>query len=270
MNRFGYARARTAADAVGRLRADPDARLLAGGQSLIATIRLGLAAPSMLIDLASIPELTTLRSDVDGLTIGAMCTHATIAASAVVRAAAPMLAGLADGIGDRQIRNRGTIGGSVANDDPAACWPAAVLAADAVILTDRRCIAADDFFPGLFTTALAADELIVGIRFPHLPAGQARYRKHEQPASRFALVGVAIVRRPQGVRVALTGLGNGVFRAEAAEAALTANFAPEAVATLRIDPGRATTDLHASAEYRAHLAGVMIRRSVADLAGGAS
>ena len=263
-----YARPDSAEAAVRLLREDGDAKPLAGGQSLLASMKLGLAAPSMLVDLGRIPALTRLERDGDGLWIGAMCTHARIAASGEVRAVAPLLATLAAGIGDPQVRNRGTIGGSVANDDPAADWPAGVLAGDAVVVTDRRRIAADDFFQGLFTTALEPDELIVGLRFPAIRAGG--YLKFEQPASRFALVGVALARHADAVRIAITGLGNGVFRARAHEAALSARFdagALDGATPVRIAPADAVGDLHARADYRAHLADVMIRRAVAAVSG---
>ena len=171
-----------------------------------------------------------------------------------------MLAALAQGIGDQQVRNRGTIGGSVANADPAACWPAGLLAMNATVCTDRREIAADDFFTGLFGTALAADEVVCGVRFP--PLAPAHYLKFEQQASRFALTGVAVARHAFGTRVAVTGLGNGVWRWQAAELALSTDFSAAALQGLAIDPAEASGDIHASAAYRAHLAAVLTRRAV--------
>jgi carbon-monoxide dehydrogenase medium subunit len=194
-----------------------------------------------------------------------MCCHARVAASPLVHARAPMLSGLAHGIGDQQVRNRGTLGGSIANADPAACWPAGVLALNGTVCTDRREIAADDFFTGLFGTALAPDEIVCGVRFP--AAAQAHYLKFEQPASRFALTGVAVARTGAGVRAAVTGLGNGVWRWAAAEQALSRHFAPDALQDLAVDPAEASGDIHASAEYRAHLAAVLTRRAVKRILG---
>lgn len=260
MNRFDYRRATNAAQATAWLREDPDAKLLAGGQSLLAAIKLRLAAPSLLIDLQGMPELQSIRDEGQGLWIGAMCTHAHAAASPLVRQRLPMIASLAQGIADQQVRNRGTLGGSLANADPAACWAAGVLAMGGMICTDRREIAADDFFCGLFTTALEPDELLMGVRFA--PATQAHYLKFEQPASRFAMVGVAVVKQAASVRVALTGLGHGATRWPEAESILATNFSPDALADIQLDAELATGDLHASAEYRAHLAGVLARRAV--------
>lgn len=264
MNAFDYRRPAQLAEAIGQLRADPEARLLAGGQSLLAAMKLRFAAPSALIDLQGLPELQALREDGAGLWIGAMCSHAKVAASPLVRARAPMLAALARGIGDQQVRQRGTLGGAIANADPAACWPAGVLALNATVCTDRREIGADDFFTGLFGTALETDEIICGVRFPALV--QAHYIKFEQPASRFALTGVAVARSPAGVpgrvRVAVTGLGNGIWRWRAAEQVLTDTFTHAALEGLCVDSAQASGDIHASAEYRAHLAGVLTRRAV--------
>lgn len=260
MNAFDYRRPALLAEAVEQLRADPEARLLAGGQSLLAAMKLRFAAPSALIDLQGLPALQELREDGAGLWIGAMCCHAEVAASPLVRARAPMLAALAGGIGDQQVRQRGTLGGSIANADPAACWPAGVVALNATVCTDRREIGADDFFTGLFGTALEADEIICGVRFPAV--AQAHYLKFEQPASRFALTGVAVARSSAGVRVALTGLGNGIWRWYAAEQVLTDTFTHAALEGLCVDSAQASGDIHASAEYRAHLAGVLTRRAV--------
>lgn len=260
MSTLDLRRAGTVADAVAWLREDPDAKLLAGGQTLLAAMRLRLAAPSLLIDLQALPELQGLGEQGHHLWVGAMCTHAAVAASPLVRQRLPGLARLAAGIADQQVRNRGTLGGSIANADPAACWPAGVLAMGGLIVTDRREIAADDFFQGLFSTALQPDEVLLGVRFPL--ALRLHYLKFEQPASRFALTGVAVARSAHGVRVAITGLGGGVCRWPEAEAVLTREFDPAALSALRLDPALAFQDLHASADYRAHLAGVLTRRAV--------
>jgi len=267
MNSFEYRRPTRVAEAVQWLRDDPEAKLLAGGQSLLAAMKLRFAAPTLLIDLQGLHELnelTVLREDGEALWIGAMCSHAKVAASPLVRERLPMLAALAHGIGDQQVRNRGTLGGSIANADPAACWPAGVLALNGTVCTDRREIPADDFFTGLFGTALEPDELVCGVRFPVLV--QAHYLKFEQPASRFALTGVAVARHASGVRVAVTGLGNGIWRWTEAEQALASQFTAGALLGLQVDPAQASGDIHASAEYRAHLAGVLTRRAVQHLA----
>ena len=265
MNPFDYRRVRDLPEAVQALRADPEAKLLAGGQSLLAAMRLGLCAPTQLLDLQDIPALHQLEEKDGGLWIGAMCTHAQIAASPTVQTVAPMLARLASGIADAQVRNRGTVGGSVSNADPAACWPAGLLAAAAVMHTDRRRIAVDDFFTGLFSTALEGDEVLCGIWVPRVP--RACYLKFEQPASRFALTGVAVNATADGVRVAVTGLGYGVRRFADAEAALQRQFSGAALQGIHLHADEASGDLHASAAYRAHLAGVLTRRAVAALVG---
>ena len=239
-----------------------DVRLLAGGQSLLPSIKLGLAAPEGLVDLGAIAELAGIKADASAVTIGAMTTHATVAASAEVRRAIPALATLAGSIGDRQVRNRGTIGGSLANNDPAADYPAAVLALGATIVTDRRRIAADDYFVGLFETALEPGELITKVSFP-IPQ-KAAYVKFPNPASRYALVGVFVAKTASGVRVAVTGAGEGgVFRVQALESALAANFAASALDGLTVPASGLSSDIHADADYRAHLIGVMARRAVA-------
>ncbi|WP_421954463.1 FAD binding domain-containing protein [Polaromonas sp.] len=263
MNPFEYRRPRSVAEAAQWLRDDPEAKLMAGGQSLLAAMKLRFAAPSLLIDLQGLPELTALREEEGGLWIGAMCTHASVAASPLVRRIVPMLGQLAHGIGDQQVRNRGTLGGSISNADPAACWPAGVMALNGTVCTDRREIPADEFFGGLFTTALEPDEVVCGVRFPGLQ--DAHYLKFEQPASRFALTGVAVARREKSVRVAITGLGFGICRWQAAELALSGSFAPEALQGLRLDADQASGDIHASAEYRVHLAAVLTRRAVQNI-----
>jgi aerobic carbon-monoxide dehydrogenase medium subunit len=255
LNSFVFERVSKVEQAVEILREQPEAKLLAGGQSLLASMRLGLSAPSTLIDLQDLVALKAILCDGPVLTIGAMVTHAQIASSSTVQAFCPMVSALAGGIGDQQIRNRGTIGGAISNNDPAACWPAGLVALGATIVTDRREIAADDFFVGLFQTALAFDEIVCAVKFV----------KFEQPASRFALIGVA-VSQAQGVgdkvRVALTGLGMGVTRFSVAEACLNQSFRAESLHGCSLEPGIAMGDLHASAEYRAHLATILTSRAV--------
>lgn len=260
MSPFDYRRPANVAQAVEWLRHDPEAKLLAGGQSLLAAMKLRFAAPTLLIDLQSLPELTTLQERGNELWIGAMCSHAKVAASSLVQRMAPMLAKLANGIGDQQVRNRGTLGGSIANADPAACWPTGLVALGATVVTDRREIASDDFFGGLFTTALEPDEIVCGVRFPK--AVRASYIKFEQPASRFALTGVAVARLGSDVRVAITGLGAGVCRWPAAEQLLSKHFDPDVMVGEQPDAALAFGDIHASASYRAHLASVLTRRAV--------
>jgi aerobic carbon-monoxide dehydrogenase medium subunit len=243
-----------------------DARAwLAGGQSLLAAMKLGMNEPEMLIDLQSLTALRGIErsSSSNILQLGAMETHARIASSDQVRQFCPNLADLAHGIGDQQVRNMGTIGGSLANNDPAACWPAALLALRGSVQTSQREVVADEFFNGIFTTALKRDELILQIRFPRPDA--FKYIKFEQPASRFALLGLAVARFDSEVRVAITGLGHGVTRWSAAEEVLSKRFAVEALADLHFPVAGALSDLHASAEYRAHLAGVLCRRAVSAL-----
>lgn len=239
-------------------------RPLAGGQSLVAAMKLRLAQPGTLVDLAGIAELKGIRRDGNALVIGAMTRHAEVAASAEVRAAIPALAALAEGIGDRQVRNMGTLGGSLANNDPAACYPAGALGLGATIHTSQRTIAADDFFKGLYETALGDGELVTRVSFP-IPA-KAAYVKFVQPASRFALVGVFVAQTSGGVRVAVTGAGSSVFRAKAIEDALTKSFAPAAAKAVSMPSAGLNNDLHGSAEYRAHLISVLAGRAVAAIA----
>jgi carbon-monoxide dehydrogenase medium subunit len=261
MYAFEYARPKSVAEAVAALKADPDGKLLAGGQTLIPTLKQRLAAPSRVIDLGQIGELKGIRRDGNALRIGALATHAQVAASAEVRRAIPALCVLADGIGDAQVRNCGTIGGSIANNDPAADYPAGVLGLGATVVTNRREIAADSFFKGLFSTDLGQDEVITEVRFP-IPE-RAGYAKFEQRASRYALVGVMVAKTAQGVRVAVTGSGAaGVFRHSAAEEALARSFSPDGLGGVSVAPDRLLSDLHGSAEYRAALVAVMTERAV--------
>ncbi|MCZ8176022.1 MAG: FAD binding domain-containing protein [Pseudomonadota bacterium] len=258
MQSFQFSAAQTVADA--KAAAAAGAKILAGGQSLLPSMRLGLAAPEALASLAGIAELKGITVGGGVVKIGAMTTHATVAASAEVRAAIPALADLASHIGDRQVRNCGTIGGSLANNDPAACYPAAVLGLGATVHTDRRDIAADDFFQGLYTTALAEDEVITAVSFP-IPE-KAGWQKFKQPASRFSIIGVFASKGPKGVRVAVTGGGNGVFRASGLEAQLAGNYSAAALAGATVSADGLNSDLHGSAEYRAALIPVLAARAV--------
>src|SRR5690606_18682728 len=242
------------------------AKPLAGGQTLLASMKLRLSDPGALVDLGGIKELAGIRKEGNALVIGAMTRHIDVANSAEVKNTIPGLADLAAHIGDRQVRAMGTLGGSVANNDPAACYPSAVLGLGATVVTDRREIAADDFFQGLYTTALEPGELITAIRFP-VPQ-KAAYAKFRQPASRFALVGVFVALTDKGPRVAITGAGNGVFRHAGLEAALAKGFTPEAVKDVPIDASELNADLHASAAYRAQLIRVQTQRAVALANGG--
>ncbi len=258
MQIFQFSNAQSVADA--KAAAAAGAKILAGGQSLLPSMRLGLAAPDALASLAGIAELKGISVGGGVVKIGAMTTHATVAASADVQKAIPALAELAGHIGDRQVRNRGTIGGSLANNDPAACYPAAVLGLGATVHTDRRDIAADDFFQGLYTTALAEDEVITAVSFP-IPE-KAGWQKFKQPASRFSIVGVFVSKGPQGVRVAVTGAGAGVFRASELEARLAANWSAAALNGATVSADGLNSDLHGSAEYRAALIPVLAARAV--------
>jgi carbon-monoxide dehydrogenase medium subunit len=238
-----------------------DAKLLAGGQTLIPTLKQRLAAPKNLIDLATVGGLSGIERKGRNIAIGAMTRHADVATSAVVNKAIPALSELAGGIGDPAVRHRGTIGGSIANNDPSADYPAGCLALNAMIVTDKREIPADDFFKGLFETALAPDEIITQVSFP-IPV-KAAYVKFPNPASRYALVGVFVARDGKGVRVAVTGAGEGgVFRVPAMERALDKKFLAKSLDNVKIDPNGLISDLHGSAEYRAHLIGVMAKRAV--------
>ena len=239
-------------------------KLLAGGQSLLPSMRLRLANPERIVDLNGVTELAGIRREGNALVIGAMTRHMDVASCAEVKAAIPALADLAAHIGDRQVRARGTLGGSVANNDPAACYPSAVLGLGATVHTTKRKIAADDFFQGMFSTALEDGELITAISFP-IPK-KAAYLKFNQPASRFALIGVFVAQTDGGVRVAVTGAGNGVFRHAGLEAALNASFTPQSAASVKISADDCSADLHASAAYRANLISVLTQRAVAQLA----
>ncbi|MGH8034316.1 MAG: FAD binding domain-containing protein, partial [Lysobacterales bacterium] len=258
MYAFTLERPTTAADAA-RLAA-AGATPLAGGQTLLASMKLRLSSPETLVDLSGIKELSGIRREGDAFVIGAMTRHADVADNAELKAALPALADMAAHIGDRQVRAMGTLGGSVANNDPAACYPSAVLGLGATVRTTARQIAADDFFLGMFATALNEGELITAISFP-IPK-RAAYLKFKQPASRFALVGVFIAQFDAGVRVAITGAANGVFRHQGLEDALSKSFTPEAAAAVPIDASDLNSDIHATAAYRANLISVLAQRAV--------
>lgn len=260
MYAFTYHRAADVADAV-RALGEENAKLLAGGQTLLPTMKQRLAGPGVLIDLARLKDLRGVEDRGDVLIVKAMTTHNEVMTSPVVAKAVPGLEKMAALIGDPAVRHRGTIGGSVANNDPSADYPAACLALQATIVTDRRRVPADEFFQGLFTTALEENEIVTAIEFPRVD--KFAYGKFRNPASRYALVGVAIAKRGGDVRVAVTGSGNdGVFRWTEAEERLKADFSPKALEGLKGDPGKLVGDIHASPEYRAHLMGVMARRAL--------
>ncbi len=261
MYSFDYKRPGSLEDARQRLGTAVEGKLLAGGMTLLPSLKLRLAQPSVLIDLGGVKTLSGIRREGEALVIGAMTRHADVAASQEVGAAIPALAALAGDIGDPQVRNRGTLGGSIANADPAADYPAAVLGLNATVVTDRREIGADEFFLDLFETALEDDEIVTAVRFP-LPR-RAAYLKFPNPASRYAIVGVMVAETAAGVRVAVTGAGPCAFRVAEMEQALARDFTPEAVAGITVAADELNTDIHASAEYRAHLITVMARRAVA-------
>ncbi len=260
MREFAYARPATIADAAAAFSGGGEAAFIAGGHTLLPAMKSRLRQPDTLIDLHGVAGLSGIRREGDVLWIGALTTHATVAADATVHAAIPGLAALALLIGDPQVRNRGTLGGVLANNDPSADYPAALLALGGTVETDRATYAADDFFQGMFATALADGEIITRVGFA-VPRRSA-YAKFRHPASRYAVVGVYVADTASGVRVAVTGAGPGVVRWPEAEAALTASFTAQAADGLVLG-GDLNTDIHASAEYRAHLAGVMLGRAVA-------
>jgi carbon-monoxide dehydrogenase medium subunit len=235
-------------------------QLLAGGQTMLASMKQRLMQPETLIDLNSISQLAGICEENGAITIGAMTRHQAVATDSLIISKVPALAHLAGGIGDKQVRAMGTLGGSVANNDPAACYPSAVLGLNATVKTNQREIAADDFFQGLYATALEPSEIITAIRFP-VPE-MAAYAKFKQPASRYALVGVFVAKTAQGVRVAITGAGNGVFRHAGLEQALNASFSAEAVENVAIDASDLSGDLHASPQYRAQLIKIQTQRAV--------
>lgn len=263
MYAFDYQHPASVVDAAVAL-ARTGGKALAGGQSLVGAMKLRLANPGTIVDLSGIADLKGIRREGETIVIGALTTHAEVAASPVVKAAIPALAALAEGIGDRQVRNRGTLGGSLANNDPAADYPAAALGLGAIVETNKRKITAEGFFKGVYETALAADEIITAVIFP-IPK-RAAYAKFPQPASRFALVGVFVAETKGGVRVAVTGAGAHVHRASGIESALTARFSADSAKAVTISPEGLNNDLHGSAAYRAHLVAVMAGRAVATIA----
>ena len=259
MYEVAYERPATLAEAVQRIK-DSGGRALAGGQSLVGAMKLRLAQPGTLVDLGGIAALRGIRREGDSLIIGAMTRHTEVAASEEVRRAIPALARLAGGIGDPMVRNMGTIGGSLANNDPAACYPAGLLGLGGSVHTDRRVIAADDFFLGMYETALEEDELITALHFP-MPQ-RAAYVKFEQPASLFALVGVCVVQTAAGVRVAVTAAKSCVYRCVELEDALNASFTAAAARAVKLSADEISSDLHGSSDYRAHLISVLAARAV--------
>ena len=258
MHTFDYRRPSHVDEAVQACQGD--SRYLAGGQSLVQAMKLRLSASEVLVDLGAVPGLAEITATEEGIRVGAMARHAEVAGSALVRERLPALADLAEGIGDPMVRSMGTLGGSLANADPAACYPAAVLALGATVHTTSRSIAADDFFTGLYGTALEPGELITSVSFP--VAQRAAYVKFKQPASRFALVGVMVAHGPSGVRVAVTGAKDCVFREPALEAALNREFSAQAAKACRVAEAELLSDLHASAAYRAAMIPVMAARAV--------
>jgi aerobic carbon-monoxide dehydrogenase medium subunit len=265
MYEFQYEKPKTLAKAADLVKAKKDAKLMAGGMTLIPTLKLRLAKLTHVVDLGDLKELVGIKASKAGVVIGAMTTHNAVAASAAVQKAIPALAHLAEGIGDPAVRNRGTIGGSISNNDPAADYPAGLMGLGATVVTNQRKIPADKFFVGMFETALKRGEIVKAVEFP-IPK-RAAYMKFPNPASRYAIVGVFVAETADGVRVAVTGAGGSVFRVKEMEAALTKKFAPESVASLSVSTDGLNEDIHASAEYRAHLVTVMAKRAVAAAVG---
>ncbi len=259
---FAYHKPSSVADAVKLLSADPDARPISGGQTLLPALKHRLNRPTSLVDLSGIAELKGIKREGDKITVGALTRHIEVQNNPDIKAAIPALAYMATVIGDIQVRNRGTMGGSVSNNDPAADYPAAVLALDATLVTDKRRIASDDFFQGMFTTALEPGELLVAIEFP-VPE-KSGYAKMRNPASRYVMAGVFVAKTKGGVRVVVNGAGPGVFRQTEMEQALSANWSPDAVAGIKQPSEGLNGDIHGSAEYRAHLVTVMAKRAVAE------
>ena len=260
MQNFNYHRPSSAAEAVQMVQGTDEGKFLGGGMSLVPVMKLDMAQPSDLVSLRNVNELKGIRVEGDTIIIGAMCTHAEVAASDVVKAACPGLAKLAEGIGDAQVRNRGTLGGSVAHADPAADYPAALIALDATIKTNTGAHKAEAFFTGTFTTALGENELITEVHF-RKPTKSA-YGKFADPASKYAIAGVYVAHFADGVRVAVTGAAHQYFRVPEMEAALAGNFSPDAVKDIKVPAANMKTEASAGAEYRAHLVTVMARRAV--------
>ena len=263
MYNFVYQRPNSLPEAIAISERAEEGLFLAGGMTLIPALKLRLTNPSDLIDLSGLPDLKGIRQEQNMLIVGAMMNHAQVAEALEIRSLLPALADLAESIGDPQVRNRGTIGGSISNSDPAADYPAAVVGLGATVQTNKRSIAGDDFFTGLFETALKVNELVVDVRFP-IPK-RAAYMKFPNPASRYAVVGVMVAEQEDSIRVAVTGAGASVFRVPEMELALGANFSPEAIEDIAVSADGLNEDVHASAEYRAHLITVMAKRAVATL-----
>jgi carbon-monoxide dehydrogenase medium subunit len=264
MYAFNYARAATIAEAEKDFAAANDAIFLAGGQTIIPTLKQRLSQPSDIIDIGALDDLRVLATEGENIVVGAGVCHADVAASVEIQDKIPALAYLAQHIGDPQVRNRGTLGGSIANNDPSADYPAAVVGFCATVHTSKREIGADEFFTGMFETALEPGELITKVTFP-IP-GRAAYAKFPNPASRYPIVGAMVAETTSGVRVAIAGAGPCVFRIPEMEAALSKSFTADALKNIAISAGDLNEDLHATAEYRAHLVGVMVQRAVASIA----
>ncbi len=263
MYEFQYHKIESVDDAARLFNASEEARYLAGGMTLLPTMKQRLASPEVLIDLGGIASLCGIEKHNDTIVVGAMTTHAEVAASALVQRSIPALADLASVIGDPQVRNKGTLGGSIANSDPAADYPAAVVGLNATIQTNKRMLSAAEFFIDMFETALEDDELVISVSFP-VPV-EAAYKKFPNPASGYAIVGVFVARTTDAVRVAITGAGGCVFRSAAMEEALSKHFTSDSIKDIKIDADALNEDIHASAEYRAHLIGVMAKRAVESL-----
>jgi carbon-monoxide dehydrogenase medium subunit len=260
MYEFDYEKPASLADAA-KLLGDEDAKLVAGGMTLVPTLKQRLAKPSALVDLAAIGGLSGIKEEGGGVTIGAMTRHIDVHRSDIVKRLIPALSALAGMIGDPAVRNRGTIGGSISNNDPAADYPSALVGLGATVVTTKRELGAEDFFVDMFETALGQDEIVTAVKFPKPLA--AAYQKFKNPASRYAIVGVFVARTASGVRVAVTGAGAYVFRVPDMEAALGKSFNADAIKDIAIPDDDLNSDIHASAEYRAHLVNVMARRAVA-------
>lgn len=260
MYNFNYHKPGSVADAIKALKQAEDGKFVAGGQTMLPTMKHRLASPSDVIDLSGIKELTGITVKGDTVTIGAMTTHAAVAASKDVQKLIPALARLAGNIGDPAVRNRGTIGGSIANNDPAADYPAAVIALGATVETNKRDIKGEEFFTGMFETALEEDEIIIAVSFPK--PQKAAYMKFENPASRYAIVGVFLAKTSDGVRIGVTGATACAHRGLRLEAALAKDFSPAAIDSVQLPVEKMNSDIHASAEYRAHLVKVMTKRAV--------
>jgi carbon-monoxide dehydrogenase medium subunit len=260
MYNFNYQKAKSVAEAASLVGKAAEGKLVAGGMTLIPTLKQRLAKPSDLVDLGGISELKGIKLDGNAVVIGAMTRHIEVAESAEVKKAIPALASLAAHIGDPAVRNRGTLGGSISNNDPAADYPAGVVGLNATVITDKRKIPADQFFTGMFETALQPGEIVTAVSFP-VPE-KAAYMKFPNPASRYAVVGVFVAKTKDGVRVAVTGAGPSVFRHQEMETALSKNFSADAIKSATQKADGLNADIHASAEYRAHLVGVMARRAV--------